>query len=50
MAPLGKPKRVIIVEPLPEPAPHRREPSEAPPRREHERVPERPKRREKTPD
>ena len=44
MAPLGKPKRRIRIEPLPEP---RREPAPAP-RRERETVPAEPK-REKVP-
>ena len=43
MAPLGKPKRRIRVEPLPEPT--RREPIPAP--REPEKEPAAPKRREK---
>jgi hypothetical protein len=45
MAPIGKPKRRIRIEPLPEPT--RREPLPAP--REPERKPEAPKRREKVP-
>lgn len=45
MAPLGKPKRRIRVEPLPEPV--RREPLPGP--REPEKEPVAPKRREKVP-
>jgi hypothetical protein len=44
VAPLGKPKRRVVVEPLPETKP-RRKPQEAPVRRE----PVSPKRREKVP-
>ena len=48
MAPLGKPKRRIRVEPLPSEAPTRRDPA-SPRRSEPVREPEAPKRREKVP-